>query len=158
MPAYTRRTIDDFLALKRIAFAGVSRNPNDFSRTLFAELVRRGYDVIPVNPNATEIDGRPCVDRIASIQPPPEGVLMLTTPRTTADLVVECAAAGVRHVWMYRAGGRGSVSPAAVTFCQDNGIAVVAGECPFMFLPNVEWFHRLHGTINKIMGAYPAAG
>jgi predicted CoA-binding protein len=157
MPIHSRRTIDDFLAQKRIAFAGVSRNSKDFSRQLFAELVRRGYDLIPVNPNTAEIDGRTCVDRIAAIAPAPEGALLLTTPKVTEELVAECAAAGVRRVWMFRAGGKGSVSPIAVAFCQENGIQVIAGECPFMFLPETQWIHRFHGALKKITGSYPAA-
>ena len=53
-----RQLIDDFLAQKRIAVVGVSRNPRDFTRTMFNEFIRRGYDAVPVNPNAAEIDGR----------------------------------------------------------------------------------------------------
>jgi hypothetical protein len=32
---------------------------------------------------------------------------------------------------------------------------VVAGECPFMFLPETPWFHRLHGFCRKVVGRYP---
>jgi hypothetical protein len=56
---------------------------------------------------------------------------------------------------MYRAGGKGSVSPQAVEFCEEHGIAVVPGECPYMFLQGESWFHRLHGFGRKISGAYP---
>jgi predicted CoA-binding protein len=46
--------IEDFLAQKRIALVGLSRQPKDFSVMLFEELCRRGYDVVPVNPGAAE--------------------------------------------------------------------------------------------------------
>src|SRR5205809_4537098 len=45
-----RRIIDDFLAQRRIAVAGVSRNPHKFGNVLFRELKQRGYDVLPLNP------------------------------------------------------------------------------------------------------------
>ena len=51
-------TIEDFLAQKRIAMVGISRDPTNISVTLFEELCRRGYDVVPVNPNAAEVQGR----------------------------------------------------------------------------------------------------
>ena len=54
----TIRQIDGFLALKRIAVVGVSRNPKEISYTLWQELRQRRYDAIPVNPAATEIDGK----------------------------------------------------------------------------------------------------
>jgi len=34
-------------------------------------------------------------------------------------------------------------------------MSLVAGECPFMFLPETPWFHRLHGFCRKLVGSYP---
>jgi hypothetical protein len=34
-------------------------------------------------------------------------------------------------------------------------MSVVAGECPFLYLPETPWFHRFHGFCRKIAGAYP---
>jgi predicted CoA-binding protein len=51
-----RPAIDSFLKLKRIAFVGVSRKEADFSRALWKEFRERGYNLIPVNPNAGTID------------------------------------------------------------------------------------------------------
>ena len=39
-----------FLATRRFAVVGVSRNEKDFSRYLLRELLARGYDAVPVNP------------------------------------------------------------------------------------------------------------
>jgi uncharacterized protein len=79
----------------------------------------------------------------------------MTKPAATDQVVCECQAAGIHRVWMYRGGGTGAVSPNAVRFCEDNGISVVAGECPFMFLPRTAWFHRFHGFCKKVTGRYP---
>ena len=54
----TIHDVEDFLALDRIAMVGVSRNPKDFSRLLFREMCDRGYDMVPINLVAEEIDGR----------------------------------------------------------------------------------------------------
>ena len=56
---------------------------------------------------------------------------------------------------MYRATGKGAVDPYAVEFCEKNGIEVVVGECPFMFLPQTGFVHRLHGFCKKLTGRYP---
>jgi predicted CoA-binding protein len=45
------QSIEDFLAQKRIAMVGVSRETPSISASLFKELFRRGCDVVPVNPN-----------------------------------------------------------------------------------------------------------
>lgn len=148
-------TIDDFLAQERIAMVGISRNAKHFSVTLFEELCRRGYDVVPVNPNASELLGRRCFARVQDIQPPAEAALLMTSPEVTDAVIKDCAEAGIRRVWMYRARGKGAVSPQAVQFCIERGIDVVPGQCPFMFWRDVGTGHRLHGFIRKITGMYP---
>jgi len=134
---------------------GISRKPNDFSVTLFNELCRRGYDMVPVNPNTIEMLGRRCFASVQDIQPRVEAALLMTTPSATDDVVSDCAEAGISRVWMYRAGGQGAVSTKAQKFCQEHGMRVVAGECPFMFLPQAGFAHRIHGLIRKITGGYP---
>lgn len=148
-------TINDFLAQKRIAMVGISRGPRSFSIMLFEELCRRGYDVVPVNPNTPEVLGRRCFARVQDIQPPVEGALLMTVPTVTDTVVSECAEAGIRRLWMYRAAGKGAVSERAVAFCRERGIAVIPGQCPFMFLPDAAGFHRFHGFLRKITGRYP---
>ena len=126
----TRTDIEDFLRLQRFAMVGVSRDPKDFSRGLFRELCDRGYDVVPINLFADVIDGLECFERLQVVKPAFEGALLMTSPRETERVVRDCAEAGIRRVWMYRAGGQGAVSPEAVAYCRKNGINVVEGYCP----------------------------
>jgi predicted CoA-binding protein len=151
----TLESIEEFLGQKRIAMAGISRDPGSFSMMMFKELCRRGYDVVPVNPHAAEVEGRRCFARVQDVQPPVEGVLLMTSPEVTDTVVLDCAEAGVRRVWMHRGTGKGAVSEKAVAFCRERGIEVVPGQCPFMFLPETARFHRFHGFVRKIMGRYP---
>ena len=148
-------TVHDFLGRHRLAVVGVSQQPNHFSRTLFREFRQRGYSVVPVNPRAREIEGQPCFPRVQDIQPPVEAALLMTPAAVTGTVVRDCAEAGITRVWMYRAAGPGAVSEDAVQFCYGNGISVVPGECPMMFLPQTAWFHRFHGFVKKIAGTYP---
>ena len=147
--------IEDFLAQKRIAMVGISREPKEFSVMLFKELCHRGYDVVPVNPHTPNVLGQPCFARVQDVQPPVDGALLMTSPEVTEAAVEDCAQAGIRRVWMYRAAGSGAVSQKAVAFCQEHGIQVVPGECPFMFLPAAGGIHRLHGFLRKITGRFP---
>ena len=156
MSTTTRENIEAFLRQHRLAFVGLSRTANDFSRTLYEEFRKRGYDVVPVNPNATEIHGQPCYKSVRDIQPPVDGALLLTPPEVSEQVVRDCATAGIKYVWMQRGEGIGSVSAAAVEFCEQNGIQVVPGQCPFMFLPDTMFLHRVHGFVKKLTGTYPA--
>jgi uncharacterized protein len=149
------QVIQDFLSQKRLAVVGVSRHSKDFSLALFRELHERGYEVVPVNPAAEEIDEKPCFARLQAIHPPVDGALLMTSPAVTSTVVRDCAEAGIKRVWMYRAGGAGAASPEAIKYYKEHGIAVIPGECPFMFFPEAGWFHRFHGMLRKITGSYP---
>jgi uncharacterized protein len=154
-PSVSLETIESFLAAKRIAMVGLSRDPGHFSVMLFNELTRRGYDVVPVNPKATTMFGRLCFPRVQDIQPSVEGALIMTPADVTDVIVADCARAGIRRIWMYSAGGYGgAVSASAVEFCREHGIEAIPGECPFMFLPH-NGFHGLHGFFVKLIGHYP---
>lgn len=146
--------IDDFLGRKRLAMVGVSRSPKHFSRVLWREFVARGYDVVPVNPNLAELDGRKCYAGVEEIAPPVEGALIMTAAHSAAEAAAGCARAGVPRVWLYRAGGTGAASPEALAVCEREGLAVTTG-CPFMFFPGARFPHNLHGWFLKIAGKYP---
>jgi predicted CoA-binding protein len=149
-------TIQDFLAQKRIAVVGVSHDPKDISRGLLRTLRERGYDAVAVNPQLESIENAPCFARLEDITPPVDGVLAMTSPAVTDEVVRQCAHLGIPRVWMYRAGGSGAVSAQAVEFCEEHGIKVVPGECPYMFLAQSGWIHSFHGFIKRISGGYPA--
>jgi predicted CoA-binding protein len=151
----TRNAIDELLGVKRLAVVGVSRNPKDFTRRLFREMRSRGYDLVPVHPEAAEVEGVPAVARVADASPPVDAALLLTKPAVTGEVVRQCHAAGIRRIWMYRAVGAGAVNPQAVDFCQTNGMTLVAGECPFMFLPGSGFPHNFHASCRKLLGSYP---
>ncbi len=139
----------EFLAQKRIALVGGSREEKDFSRMVLRELVRRGYDAVPVSPVLAEVESRKCYARLQHVQPPVSGALLLT-PRSRAEEVVrDCVEAGIRWVWMHRGGGPGAASPAAVELCKANGIELVTDLCPFMVLPDSAWPHRVHGFFRR---------
>lgn len=153
----TIKQIDDFLALRRIAVVGVSRNPKELSYTLWQELRQRRYDAVPVNPSTTEIDGKPCYPSVRDIQPPVEGALIMTTAAVAEQVLEECVPAGIRHVWLYGGLGGGATNGATIATAERLGLDAVVGLCPYMFLPGTPVFHALHGFGKKLTGSYPKA-
>ena len=72
----------------------------------------------------------------------------------SADVVRACAARGIANVWLFKGlGGAGAVSDEPIEVCRDNGMHVVAGACPFMFLEPVAWFHRTHRAVRHLNGS-----
>ncbi|NJN43560.1 MAG: CoA-binding protein [Anaerolineae bacterium] len=55
----------EFLAQKRIAVAGVSRNSQQTANMIYKTFRNKGYKVFPVNPNADTIEGDPLLPQPA---------------------------------------------------------------------------------------------
>ncbi|HET8646832.1 MAG TPA: CoA-binding protein [Vicinamibacteria bacterium] len=146
------QAIDRFLGRRRVAIVGVSRDAKDFSRAVFRAFIERGYEAIPVNPAAGEIEGRPCAHSVAEIAPPVDAALLLTPPARSEAAVADCLAAGVDRIWFHRGAGAGAVSVAALELCARHGVDVVPGACPFMYLPETALPHRIHGFFHRLRG------
>jgi predicted CoA-binding protein len=142
-----------FLAAKRIAVVGVSRNAKDFSRMVFAELARRGLDVVPVNPALGEaaVDGRRAFARVGDVAPAADAALLLVPAARAEEAVKDCLAAGVRRIWFHRGAGAGSASAEALAMCREGGVVPVQGLCPFMALPDAGFPHRVHGFFRRAL-------
>ncbi len=151
----TKAAIDNFLAAKRIAVIGPSRSQKTYSRMLFRELLEHGYDVIPVNPNAEEIEGIRCFKRIGDITPAPERAVIILPEGLTEQAVLDCAAAGVKDVWLHRHVAGGVSDTRAISRAGEKGVNLITGYCMIMFLPKAPLLHRFHGVLLKIIGRYP---
>jgi len=134
----------EFLANKRVAVTGVSRTPKTHgSNNVYRRLRERGYDVFAVNPNAQEVEGDRSYPDLNSIPGGVEAVVIGTRPELAEDTMHECAALGIKHVWMHRGPGAGSVSAAATDYGRQHGITVIDGGCPLMFEPTADFGHKI---------------
>ena len=142
-----------FLANKRIAVTGVSRDPAGHgSNAIYQRLRERGYQVFAVNPNAEKVEGDACYPDVRSIPGGVDAVVIGTRPEHADATMRECADLGVKHVWMHRAFGAGSVSDAATEFGRKQGIAVIDGGCPLMFEPTADGGHKFFKFIAGMTG------
>jgi predicted CoA-binding protein len=149
-------SVADFLSGRTFAVAGVSRTGGaSAANPVFRKLRDAGYDVVPVNPAATEVEGVRCYPDLASIGRPLDGVVIATHPRVSLSVVEQCAAHGVTRVWMHRSVGQGSVSDEAVRCCAERGISCIAGGCPVMFCEPVDPVHRCMRWLFQRMGRVP---
>jgi len=147
--------IGDFLAQKRIAVVGVSRDGNQAANFIYRRLRGAGYHVFPVNPNATQVEGVACHATLRSIPGCVEAVVVATHPRTSAAVVRECAELGISRVWLHRSMGQGSVSEEAVRIAREHHLTLIAGACPAMYCSPVDVPHRCMRWFLKLTGGLP---
>jgi uncharacterized protein len=147
----------EFLANKRIAVTGVSRNPKGGhgSNFVYQRLRERGYQVVAVNPNAQRVEGDRCYPDLRSIPGGVEAVVIGTRPEIAETTMRECAELGIKYVWMHRGPGAGSVSDAATEYGRAQGIRVIDGGCPLMFAPTADPGHKAMRLVFTLTGKVP---
>jgi len=147
--------VQDFLAQKRIAVVGVSRQPNQAANHVFRKLQRPGFEVFAVNSRATEIAGAVCYPDLKSIPGGVSAVMIATPPLATESVVRECIELGISRVWFHRSFGSGSFSERAVQVGREAGLSVIPGGCPMMFCAPVDVPHKCFRWLLDLTGKLP---
>ena len=149
--------IDDFLAQKRIAVAGVSATRELAGNMIYRKLKAAGYHVFCINATAKEFEGDQCYPNLFSIPGGVDGVVIATRPSVTEELVRQCVAARVPRVWIHESmiHGGTSVSADAVALCCKHGLTLIAGACPMMYCAPVDFGHRCMRWMMRATGGLP---
>ena len=134
--------VAEFLRGKRVAVAGVSREPGQAANAVYRKLRDSGYEAFPVNPNAPQIEGVRCYPDLASIPGTIDGVVVATRPEVSVELIRQCSERGITRAWLHRSFGEGSVSEAAIRECEARGVQCIVGGCPLMYCAPVDFGHR----------------
>ena len=146
----------EFLAHKRVAVTGVSRQPRDHGiNVVYKRLRERGYQVFAVNPNADEVEGDRAYHDLGSIPGGVDAVVIGTRPEIADETMRECAELGIKQVWMHRGPGAGSVSETASEWGRKRGITVIDGGCPCMFGPTADLGHKAMRLMFTLTGNVP---
>ena len=146
----------EFLAHKRVAVTGVSRDAKSHgSNVVYKRLKERGYDVYAVNPNTDEVEGDKAYHDLHAIPGGVEAVVIGTRPEHAEETMHECADLGIKHVWMHRSVGGGSVSADATTYGREHGMTVIDGGCPLMFDPTADGGHKVMRWMFTMNGHVP---
>ena len=147
----TQAAIEGFLAERTLALAGVSRSGKGFGNSVLKDLTGKGYEVLPVHPEADEVAGLSCFRSLADLPDDVGGLVLVVPPDQTEKLVQQAKDAGINRVWMQQ----GAESAEAIRYCKEYGIDAVHHECIMMFAqPN--GIHRFHRWINGVFGKLPS--
>ena len=148
----TRQQIQNFLEKKTIAMAGVSRNPNKFGYQVFKELRAKGYEIIPINPNADSIDEVQCYADVGDIPGEVESLLIMTPKDKTDKILRDAIKRGIKHIWVQQMSETEETLKVAEEFQQE----IIHRKCIFMFAEPVAGAHKFHRVLLKVFHALPA--
>jgi len=115
--------IASFLAGKVFAVVGASNDRWKYGNKVLRCYLQNGRKAIPVNPNATTVEGIAAVPDLASLEEPVHGASIITPPEITERIVEQAAEAGVKRLWMQP----GAESDRAIERAEALGLSVIAG-------------------------------
>ena len=119
-------TIKQILAeCKTIAVVGLSSNPMRPSNGVASFMQKKGYKVIPVNPNETEVLGAKAFAKLSDIPEKIELVDIFRRSDEAGTAVDEAIEAGAKAVWLQE----GVIDEAAAKRAADAGMLVVMDRC-----------------------------
>ena len=126
MPVDTIDDLADVFEYQTIAVVGCSSTPGKAAHDVPNYLRKQGYDVIPVNPFADEIFGRPVPDSLADVESEID-IVCLFRPSEEMSEIVDAALErdDIQVVWAQR-GIRDDEAAARV---EDDGRVVVQDRC-----------------------------
>ncbi|HEX3970169.1 MAG TPA: CoA-binding protein [Stellaceae bacterium] len=124
-----------FASVKTIAMVGASPRPDRPSNHVMAFLQRKGFRVIPVNPQAAgqSIHGETVVATLGEIAEPIDMVDIFRRSSEVAPIVDEAIAKHAKIVWMQL----GVRDDNAAAKAESAGIDVVMNRCPAIEMPRL---------------------
>jgi len=147
----TIEQINNFLATKKLAMAGVSRDSKKFGNMVFKSLIEKGFEVCPINPLANEIDDVKCYSSVKEIPVGFDRLLIVTPENKTMQVVQDAFEKGIKLIWIQQK----SENKEILQFAREKGFDVIYKKCIYMFAEPVSGGHKFHRTIAKIFGSYP---
>nr|WP_321406695.1 CoA-binding protein [uncultured Carboxylicivirga sp.] len=147
----TKDQINSFFNSESIAIAGVSRNEKKFGRMIFTELKKNGYNVIPVNPSSSEIDGQTCYSDITKLPDHIESLLIATPKDQTDEILRQAINKGIKNIWVQQF----SNTDETLNIAEEYDKEIIHKKCIFMFAEPVAGVHKFHKTILKVFGSLP---
>lgn len=140
-----------------VAVIGASDSDGNFGRTVYRALLDHGIAAVAVHPDATSVAGDMCYSSVTAVPDPIDCAIVMVPAAQAAQVVRACVDHGIARIWLFKGAGRGSVSDEAVRLCDAEGVEVITGACPLMFLQPVGGVHRLHRIVRRMAGSLTGA-
>lgn len=116
---------DIFEETKTIASVGLSSKPDRPSYGVCAFLKLKGYRIIPVNPNETQVLGETSYPDLASIPDKVDVVQIFRNPDAVPAIVEDAIRIGAKVVWMQDGAGNKDAAERA----REAGLTAVVNDC-----------------------------
>jgi predicted CoA-binding protein len=107
--------------MKTVAVIGASSDRTKFGNKAVRAYLQRGYQVFPINPKATEVEGLAALPSVSAVPVRPELVSVYIPPHVLLKVLPEIAAKGCDELWL----NPGTESPEVLAEAERLGLNVI---------------------------------
>jgi uncharacterized protein len=137
----------EFVESKTFAIAGVSRNKKKFGNYVFRNLKEKGYQVLPVNPNASEIEGVSCYADVTALPADITHLIVMTPKKETLSVVEAAVNKGIKNIWVQQS----SETKEVIDFASGKDNNFIFKKCIMMYA-EPKGMHKFHRFMNDLFG------
>lgn len=108
-----------------VAVVGATDDPTKYGSVIYRDLKRKGYQVYPVNPKRTTVDGDPAFQSLDSLPVVPTIVNIVVPPQATLQVLEKAAEMGLENVWVQP----GAESAEVMAYLTEHDFNYLANAC-----------------------------
>ena len=123
--SYTDEEIKQVFSLKRVAVIGMSTHSAKAAHFVPKYLSGQGFDITPINPNATEILGKKCYHDLSTLDHPIDIVDIFRPSEDVLPFVEDAIKKKPKVIWLQE----GIHNSEAEELARSNGIMVIFNRC-----------------------------
>lgn len=110
---------------RKIALVGASKNPTKYGNIILKDLLKKGFEVLPVNPNYDEIEGVKCYKTVKDLPKDIDVIVFVVPPKIGLQIAKKAIEAGFRRLWFQP----GAESEEIKEFLENSGVEYSLGKC-----------------------------
>ncbi|MBC7094212.1 MULTISPECIES: CoA-binding protein [Thermococcus] len=110
---------------KKIALVGATKNSTKYGNIILKDLINKGFEVLPVNPNYDEIEGLKCYRSVKEIPKEVDVIVFVLPPKVGIQVAKEAVEAGFKKLWFQP----GAESEEIREFLEKAGVEYSFGRC-----------------------------
>ncbi|AEH24374.1 CoA-binding protein [Pyrococcus yayanosii] len=110
---------------KKIALVGASKNPAKYGNIILHDLLGKGFEVLPVNPNHEDIEGLKCYKSVKELPKDVDVIVFVVPPEVGIQVAKEAIEAGFKRLWFQP----GAESEEIRELLESHGVEYSFGKC-----------------------------
>ena len=121
---------NEMLVQKVWSVIGVTPNQQKFGYKIWKKLRQRNYEVYPINPKYTDVEGEKCYSTLKELPKKPDVVNFVVSPKVSLETLDIAKELGIKYLWFQP----GTADEEVINRAENMGFEIVFHDCVLVAL------------------------